>query len=192
MSEAQQADKTQSFDTRQAHKVLLEGLDHIQKSMEGAPLERKIEVGSVLWELGNQVRKVMDGIKEDVRQEAVKDLGGQVGNTQLDGDDVGAATVTILSASLKIPKGKDMEAVKQALGSQFSFFFEEVTTFKPRKEFEGRVEKVDDALKQKILLESVERHEHTPRVNFRRDRVVRRDPSSDTDLGALQSVLNDG
>jgi len=179
MSQADANDKTQSFDTQVAHKVLLEGLDTIQSSMEGADLDRKIEVGSVLWELGDRVKKVLDSIKEDVRQAAVKELGGMVGHTKLDGDDMGSATVTILPASLKIPKGKDIEGIKQALGSKFSLFFEETVTHKPHKEFEKRVEQVNDALEQKILLDAVERQEMTPRVSFRRDRLSRREDGND-------------
>jgi len=174
MSEADASDKTQSFDTRVAHQVLLDGLDNIKKSMENASVERKVEVGSVLWELGDRVKEVLDDIKSDVRKAAVNELGGQVGNTTLDGDDMGSATVTIPSASLKIPKGKDIDSIKQVLGSRFGFFFEEVTTYKPHKEFEDRVEQVQDPLEQKVLLDAVERHELTPRVSFRRDRPSRR------------------
>lgn len=174
MSEAEASDKTQSFDTRVAHQVLLDGLDNIKKSMENAPIERKVEVGSVLWELGDRVKEVLDAIKADVRKAAVSGLGGQIGNITINGDDMGSATVTIPSASLKVPKSKDIESIKQVLGSRFGFFFEEVTTFKPHKEFEDRVEKIKDPLEQKVLLDAVERQELTPRVSFRRDRPSRR------------------
>ena len=174
MSEAKASDKTQSFDTRKAHKVLLESLESIQQAMENTPIHRKVEVGSVLWELGDRVKKVLDCIKEDVRQAAVKELGGKMGNTTIDGDDMGSATVTIPAAILKIPKGKDIKGIKKALGSKFPFFFEEIVTHKPHKEFETRVEQVEDALEQKILFDAVERQELTPRVSFRRDRPSRR------------------
>lgn len=174
MSKAGASDKTQSFDTRVAHKVLLEGLDSIQTAMEHASIEHKVEVGSVLWELGDRVKAVLDDIKKDVRQAAVKELEGRVGHTVFDGNDLGSATITILAASLKIPKGKNIEGIKQALGSRFPYFFEETVTYKPHKEFEVRVEQVGDPLEQKILLDAVERQELTPRVNFRRDRLSRK------------------
>jgi len=179
MSQADAGDKAQSINTRQAHKVLLEGLDTIQAAMENASLDRKVEVGSVLWELGPRVKKVLDAIKEDIRKEAVKELGGVVGNTKFDGDDVGSAAVTILSATLKIPSGKDIAGIKQALGSKFPLFFEETVTYKPHKEFEKRVEQMEDALEQKILLDAVERHELTPRVSFRRDRPSRQSDTTE-------------
>jgi hypothetical protein len=181
MSEAQASDKTQSFDTRVAHQVLLDGLDNIKASLEGATIERKVEVGSVLWELTDRLKEVLDGIKSDVRRVAVKDLGGQTGSTRLDGDDMGSANVTIPSASLRVPKGKDIESIKQVLGSRFPFFFEETVTYKPHKEFESRVEQVQDALEQKVLFDAVERQELTPRVSFRRDRPSRRDTVAGTD-----------
>lgn len=175
MSEADASDKTQSFDTRVAHQVLLDGLDNIQQSMVDASLERKVEVGSVLWEVGDRLKKVLDTIKEDVRGAAVKDLGGQVGSTKIDGDDWGTAKVNIPAASLRVVKGKDIKSIKAALGSRFPLFFEEVVTYKPHKEFETRVEQVDEALEQKILLDAVERHELTPRVSFMRNQPSRRD-----------------
>lgn len=148
MSKADASDKTQSFDTRVAHQVLLDGLETIRDIIKEATIERKVEVGSVLWDLGDRVKEVLDEIKKDVRTEAVKERGGQVGTTTIEGDDMGEAAVTIPSASLRIPKGKDIAGIKQALGSRFSFFFEEIVTHKPQKEFEDRVAEVKDALEQ--------------------------------------------
>jgi len=179
MSEAQASDKTQSFDTRVAHQVLLDGLEAIRSIVKDAPIARKVEVGSVLWDLGDRVKEVLDEIKQDVRQEAVKELGGQVGTTTIEGDDMGEAAVTIPSASLRIPKGKNIEGIKQALGNRFPFFFEEIVTHKPQKEFEDRVAEVKDPLEQKILLDAVERTELTPRVSFRRNKPSKRDTNSD-------------
>jgi len=179
MSKAKASDKTQSFDTRVAHQVLLDGLDNIRTMMESASIERKIEVGSVLWELGDRLKETLDAIKKDVRQAAVQELGGQVGNVTLEGDDMGEATVTIPNASLRVPKGTNVENIKQALGSRFPFFFEEVITHKPQKEFEERVAAVTDALEQKILLSAVERTELTPRVSFRRHKPPKRKTNGD-------------
>jgi len=175
VSEANASDETQSFNTRTAHEALMKGLDDLKSAMENASIERKIEVGSILWEVGDRLKEVLDAIKADVRVEAVRKLEGNVGTTKLDGDDVGSATVLVPSATLRIPKSKDIASIKSALGSRFPFFFEETVTYKPSKQFEDRVEEVTDALEQKILLESVERQEHTPRVSFRRDRPPRGD-----------------
>lgn len=175
MSRADVSDETQSYDTRVAHQVLLDGLEAIKESMKDASIERKVEVGSVLWDLGDRVKDVLDGIKADVRRAAIKELNGQTGNASFEGDDMGSANVTVLAARLKVPKGKDFDSIKSVLGSRFSLFFEEVTTYRPHKEFENRVAQVEDPLEQKTLLESVERQELTPRVSFRRDKPSRRD-----------------
>jgi len=175
MSKAKkQSDKTQSFDTRVAHGALLDGLETIKKSLDESTLERKVEIGSVLWQLGDAVKDVLDRIKSDVRVEAVAELKGQAGNTKLDGDDLGEATVTIPEASLRVPKGTNIDDLKKVLGSDFGLFFEEVTTVKPRKEFEDRVTALQNPLHKQILHNSVARVEPTPRVSFKRHELPKR------------------
>jgi len=168
-------DQTQAFDTRVAHQVLLDGLENLNAAMNAAPLDRKVEVGSILWELGDRVREVLNEIKKAVRIEAVARLGGQVGTCIVEGDDRGEASVNIPEATLHIPKGRNVDELKQALGRDFPFFFEEVVTHRPRKEYEERVAAVDDALRKKILLEAVQRDEPTPRVSFRRNKPSKRE-----------------
>ena len=113
MSKAKKpSDKTQSFDTRGAHEGLLNGLKTIRDSLDESTIERKVEIGSVLWELGDAVKSVLDRIKSDVRVEAVAELKGQSGNTKLDGDDLGEATITIPEASLRVPKGANIDDLK--------------------------------------------------------------------------------
>lgn len=179
MSEANASDKTQSMDTRVAHQILLDGLSNLKNAMDDMSIERKIEVGSILWEVGDLVKDILDGIKVEVRQEAVKQCNGEAGTVELGGDDMGEAQVIILPAALRIPKGKDIGSLKEALGKRFSFFFEETVTYKPQREFEDRVAAVSDPLEQKILLDSVDRAEHTPRVLFRRNKPSKRDGDND-------------
>ena len=180
MSKAKKArDKTQSsFDTRMAHGTLIEGLKTISASLANSSIERKIEIGSVLWELGDTVRDVLDEIKKDVRNTAVAQLKGQVGNARLEGDDLGEATVNIPEASLRVPKGTNIDDLKKVLGADFGLFFEEVTTVKPRKEFEERVTALPNALHQQILHNAVARVEPTPRVSFKRHKVSKREESN--------------
>ena len=175
MSKAKKpSDKTQSFDTRGAHEGLLNGLKTIRDSLDESTIERKVEIGSVLWELGDAVKSVLDRIKSDVRVEAVAELKGQSGNTKLDGDDLGEATITIPEASLRVPKGANIDDLKKVLGSDFGLFFEEVTTVKPRKEFEERVTALQNPLHKQILHNSVARVEPTPRVSFKRHELSKR------------------
>ena len=165
----------QAFDTRVAHQVLLDGLDNLHTAMSAAALDRKIEVGSILWELGDRVREALNEVKKAVRIEAVARLEGQVGTCLIEGDDRGEASVNIPEATLHVPKGRNVDDLKQALGSDFTLFFEEVVTHKPRKEYEERVAAVQDPLRKKILLDAVQRDEPTPRVSFRRHKPSKRD-----------------
>ena len=167
--------QTQTFDTRVAHQVLLDGLNNLRAAMEGAPLGRKIEVGSILWELGDRVKDVLNEIKKFVRIDAVAQLEGQVGTCTLEGDDWGEATVNIPEATLRVMKGADIDDLEDVLGNDFSLFFEEVLTIKPRKEFEDRVTSLENALHKQILLNAVQRDEPTPRVSFKRHKSSKRD-----------------
>jgi hypothetical protein len=65
--------------------------------------------------------------------------------------------------------------VKRVLGSEFGLFFEEVLTYKPRKEFEERVTALQNPLHKQILHNSVQRVEPTPRVSFRRHKQSKRE-----------------
>ena len=140
MSKAKKpSDKAQPFDTRVAHGTLIDGLKIIKDSLDNASLERKIEIGSVLRQLDDSVRNVLDAIKKDVRTAAVAELKGHAGHITLQGDDLGEVTVTIPEASLRVPKGTDVADLEKVLGKDFALFFEEILTIKPRKEFEERV-----------------------------------------------------
>jgi len=177
MSKADAPDKTQSFNARVAHQAFQQGLDSISADLKDAPLERKVEVGSVLWQLVNRAKEVLDEIKADVRAAALAEREGEVGASVIDGNDLGSATVNIQKPRLEVPKSHDMAPIKKVLGDRFSLFFDENTTYKPTKEFESRVEAVSDELEQNILLESVTTKDPTPRVSFRRDRLPKGDRS---------------
>lgn len=165
----------QVFDPRVAHKVLLEGLDNIALSLADAPVARKVEVGSVLWDVDERIVEVLAKIKESLRVEAIQRLDGGFGNCTIDGDDLGEASVRVLEAALRVPRGKNIEDIKRALGPDFfGLFFEEVVTYKPRAEYEERVLAVENPLHKKILLGCIERVEQTPRVAFRRARATKK------------------
>ena len=162
-------------DTRVAHQIIRNGVDALRALLEGADTARKVEVGTILCEIEVLTKEMLVGVKKDLRTQGVQVMGGVVGMTTLEGDDYGEATVTIPAAQLRLPKGADIEDLQRALGSKFSRFFEETVTHKPHTDFEERVEAVEDALTQKVLLDAIERNELTPRVAFRRNRPSNRD-----------------
>jgi len=170
---ASRRDESPALDTKVAHRVLLDGLDQIRGLLETASLPTKTEIGSVLWEVDEALAQLLDTVKDALRSEAVRELDGRVGTHTFLGEDLGEAAVLIPQPVLRVPKGKNMDDVRRGLGSQFSMFFDEITTYTPRKEFEERVVALNDQATQQILLDAVERVELTPRVSFKRNRPPR-------------------
>jgi hypothetical protein len=143
-------------------------VERLKAMLNGSNIEDSVEIGSVLWYLGDAISDVLNGVKKELRSEAQQQLSGSTGTASFDGTDLGTASVNVPKASLRIPKGKKVDDIKMAIGSDFSLFFEEVTTYKPRAEFDARVTNLTNPLHQQILLNAVERVEPTPRVSFRR------------------------
>jgi hypothetical protein len=159
--------------TRETHAALMHDVDALEDLLKAASPERLVEIGSILWDVGNRVNHLLEGIKRRLREVAIKRTEGSAGLVILAGDDRGEVSVTIPEAVLKVPKGTRLEEIRSLLGGDFDLFFEETVTFKPRKDFEERVLNVDNPLHQGILHNSVERAEDTPRVSFRRHRLSR-------------------
>jgi hypothetical protein len=156
----------------------LSEVERLKGMLQGADTDYSVEIGSILWFLGDAIGSVLDGIKKDLRAEASTQLGGGTGTASFDGTDLGTASVNVPKASLRVPKGKDLDAIKSAIGGDFTLFFEEVTTYKPRAEFDERVTNLTNPLHQQILLNSIERVEPTPRVSFRRNTPPKAAPAS--------------
>lgn len=172
MSEAIAVTKTHSeLNARAANASLLAQVEHLKGLLVNADTGSQVEIGSVLWSLGDQIETILDHIKQTLRTEANTQLGGQSGTATFEGTDLGSASVNIPKASLRVPKGKKIDDIKSAIGSDFTLFFEEVVSYKPRAEFDERVTALKNPLHQQILLTSVERVEATPRVSFRRNPV---------------------
>lgn len=170
MSEANAVAKTQSDPTtRVACDTLIDGVKSLKAMLQNADTDYQVEIGSVLWYLGDAISAALNAVKKDLREEAASQLGGGTGTASFDGTDLGTASVNVPKASLRVPKGKKIDDIKAAIGSDFSLFFEEVTTYKPRAQFDERVTGLTNPLHQQILLNAVERVEPTPRVSFRRN-----------------------
>jgi hypothetical protein len=169
MSEANAGTKTQSdTNTRTVCDSLLAQIESLKSQLATVATEDKVEIGSVLWAVGDAISDTLNGLKKELRTEAASQFGG-TGTASFDGTDLGTASVNFPKASLRVPKGKDMDTIKSAVGNDFALFFEEVTTYKPRAEFDKRVPTLNNPLHQQILLNAVERVEPTPRVSFRRN-----------------------
>jgi hypothetical protein len=155
-------------DLRAYHERLLAGVRELDAGIENDDLTLQIEIGSILRDVSDAFGGLLDKIKEKVREHAVRRTGGRAGTCLLEGNDLGEATVNIPEASLRLTRDKSIEELRRALGGDFDLFFEEVTTHRPRKDFEARVAVLQDTSSKKTLLASVERVEATPRVGFKR------------------------
>jgi len=185
MFEANAETQTQSgTDSRVVFTTLLQNLETLKDLLKSSGLDNKVEIGSMLWALGDEITKTLNGVKTDLRNEAITQLNGKKGSVELKGTDLGVATINIPSPTIRVPKGKDMSVVKSVIGSDFSIFFEEVLTYKPREGFDKHVVKVTNPLHQEILLTSVEQEELTPRVSLKRNPPPKTQPAPKTETDA--------
>lgn len=173
-SEDVAADNPTGVDSRVACDTLLGSIVALDTVLEGASSEQRVEIGSVLWQLGDKIKEVIDQVKAELRTDAVAELGGQTGSITFEGDDIGEASVIVPSATLRVPKGRNVDDLRKQLGDEFDFYFETVTTVKPRKEFEDRVSMQESPLRKQVLLNAVERVEPTPRVLFKRHKLPKK------------------
>lgn len=152
---------------RSRHEQLLLDLAALEASADPNELEHQVELGSVLRDVGDALEALLDKVKERVREHAIRRSGGRPGKYSLAGADLGAASVTIPEASLRLSRNKVAD-LQRALGNDFDLFFEEVSTHVPCKDFEGRVAALQEVAQRRLLLAAVERIEATPRVGFKR------------------------
>lgn len=174
MSKANASDSmTQSPATRDAHATLLKGITNLKKMVSvSEDIEFSVEVGSLLWDLINAADDALKEIKKSCREEAWGVLGGATGTHTIEGSDLGEASVNIPKAVWKLKKGKDVDALKMAMGSNFALFFEEITTHKPRSQWDDLVAGGNvEPLHKQLLMDAVNREEPTPRVSFKRNKL---------------------
>ena len=157
-----------NIDTRSLSESIQTILRNVAEASEDFSLEEMVEVGNLLWEVSDEIKSILEPLKKAIREEALSRLGGQPGMSKIEGSEDGQAQVRVPNPSLRLRKGVNDRELRDALGADFSLFFEEVTTLKPRKEFEERVMGLDNKLHQKVLHNAVEQLEPTPRVSFRR------------------------
>lgn len=157
------------FSIRESHERLLSELLALEATASSGDVAAKIEVGSVLREVSDAFGVVLDRLKEAIREQALRKSGGRPGTYALSGEECGEASVNIPEATLRLARGQSIEDLRRALGDDFDLFFEEVTTHRPRKDYETRAAALQDTAQRRVLLAAVERVDSTPRVSFRRE-----------------------
>lgn len=126
----------------------------------------QIAVGQLLDTIGKRASKALDPLKVALRDQAVRN-GGKPGPLYLNSTHGSSCTVVIPKPSLKIQKDTDMDGLRALLGTRFDVFFETLTKYKPRPEFENRTAACSDPDERQAMIEAVKMDEGTPRVSFK-------------------------
>jgi hypothetical protein len=151
-------------------KGALAALDgHHPDDMGELELTEQVELGAALWDIINRAGKLIDPIKERLRQEAIEHLNGNEGAHEFVGVNGGKATVLIPKASTKVRKGADMEALKEHMGEDlFDQAFTTTISYKVKPGLSDSATKIAASFEVDSLFNVIEISENTPRVNFRR------------------------
>jgi len=126
----------------------------------------QVAVGQLLDTISKRANKALDPIKVALRENAVQQ-GGKPGPVYHNSTHGPSCTVVIPKPALKILKDADMDGLRALLGDRFDGFFETITKYKPRQEFENRTATCKDAAERQAVLDVVELDEGTPRVSFK-------------------------
>ncbi len=157
------------FSIRESHERLLCELLGLEATATSGDVATKVEVGSVLRDVSDAFGVLLDRLKEAIREQALRKSGGRPGTYALEGEEYGEASVNIPEATLRLARGQAVDDLRRALGDDFDLFFEEITTHRPRKDYETRAAALQDPAQRRVLLAAVERVDSTPRVSFRRE-----------------------
>jgi hypothetical protein len=125
--------------------------------------EDLVDVGSVLWDIGRRSNQLLEKIKPLIREAALEQAEGMEGKVELSGHQR-KCLVTVVPAQFKLSKKADIQALRDALGSQFPEYFRDTPTLDP--EFEKKFSRASVEEKS-TLLGSVVQQDSTPRVSFK-------------------------
>lgn len=130
------------------------------------PVEDLIDVGSVLWEIRKKTDQLLEQIKPQLREEALKKADGKQKKVvvELLGHQR-KCSVTLSPARFKISKQADIQFLREALGSQFVEYFRDTPTLV--SDFEKRFSSASPEEKS-TLLDSLVQQDSTPRISFKR------------------------
>ena len=132
---------------------------------ERVPLAERIASGARLWDLVNSAKKALEPLKDALRAEARRVLGGPGAHT-LEGSGMTRAVVTIPDPALTILRETDYTALRASLGdAAFRDLFEETISYKLRPNATGRIASLPPDLQGKVF-EVVRETDGTPRVSF--------------------------
>jgi hypothetical protein len=120
--------------------------------------------GQRLWWVVKRANKVLDAIKVRFRDEAAKVPSDAP--ARFDAPDGSHCLVIPHKASLSMRSDADIQHLKQALGDRFGDYFEEVISYKLRKDFSTRIASCVGP-ERVALNDAVDQVDRTSRVIFK-------------------------
>lgn len=139
----------------------------MRDSLDGAPLEHAVEIGTALSAMIKAAEGIQSTIKETLRDAAVLQLQQQPGSVTLEGTGTGRVTVTVPRPKLRLTKAADIDLLQKVLGDQFDLYLETMTSYKPRDVAGDLIAAMEDGPAKTVMLSAVEQFEGTPRVSFK-------------------------
>ena len=127
------------------------------------PIDGYIDIGLELTSITKMVEKDLELVKISLREEALQRNNQKSGNVELRPS---LCQVRIPLTKVELRKDADMVDLKAKTGPIFPMVFEEVTTYKPRKDFQELVGACDPAI-QSELMGVVELKDPSPQVFFK-------------------------
>jgi len=150
---------------------IAKGIEKLGQDLNGSCLTpgEQVSLGQALYLVTKKAEAILSSMKESLREEAVRQSQGQAGAQTLAAPDGSRCTVMIHPPSVRVRKDADMTGLKTSLGLGFSALFEEITTFKPRKDFQTVAATIQDPVQMQNVMEVVDIAADTPKVFFKDD-----------------------
>lgn len=140
----------------------------MEDSLTEGDIAHAVEVGSALSAAIAESNKVVNKVKQQLREETLKQLKHEPGAVTFKGTGKGEVTVTNPEPRLALLKDADPELLKNRLGDDFDLYFDTSVSYKPKKAAGERIVKLASGDQKTILMTSLESVEGTPRVSFRK------------------------
>ena len=148
-----------------AHKTIKDLVQDLTDATTQGDTASRVEAGSILWSLAEESKKALDDLKAHLREAAVKAVGPG-GTESFNGLLQGSAKVVVPGQSVKTRKGVDIDDLKAH--PSFSDVFQEVTTYKARRNAGEVVADLPHGSERDAMLGSLDIVNGTPRVSFTR------------------------
>ncbi|MFA6234093.1 MAG: hypothetical protein WC824_07875 [Bacteroidota bacterium] len=148
---------------------LAKSIEHLGHSLEGETLtpDDQVSLGQALNLIIKKSESILTPLKETLRKEALCLSQGEAGSQAFIAPDGSRCSVVINPTTVKVRKDADMAGLKTTLGTIFVELFEELTVYKPRKDFQTAADELQDPNQLQAVMSAVDITSDTPKVYFK-------------------------